>query len=404
MTFILSWRNLWRNRYRTFITVSSISFAVILAVLMQSLRAGIFDNLVKNVVSFYAGYLQIHKQGYWKEKTLENAFVLNDSLKNQLLYIEGIESIAPRLESFMLVTGDQLTKGCICIGTEPELENQLTHLADKIVVGEYFKSDDRSILLAEGLAKKLNLRINDTIVLLGQGYQGSMAAGKYPIKGLVHFGSPDLNAGMIFLPLRLAQELLSAENIITTLVLNINNPEKVKQIQNQIKSTINSNYEVMSWDEMLPEISNHIKADTVSMSIFSGFLYFIIGFGIFGTILMMTMERKQEFGMLIAIGMKKIKLGIVLLQETILISLIGILCGIFLSYPIVIYLNRNPIKLSGKLSKAYEQFGFEPLFPTSIDFQIIVNQAISVLLLSFLLGLYPLWHIKSLNPVHAMKR
>ncbi len=400
----LSWRNLWRNKTRSLITVTSISFAVLLAVLMQSFQKGVFDHLVKNVVSFYTGYIQVHKSGYWKEKILDNGFLLNDSFQNKITRLPGVKGIVPRLESFMLVSGGSFTKGCMVVGTVPALENQLTGLQEKITAGKYLEANDRSVIIAEGLAGKLKLKTDDTLIILGQGYQGSMAAGKYPIKGLIHFGSPELNDGFVYMPLQLAQELLSAENLLTSIVLDISDPLQMESIQNNIISLSGEGYETMNWKELLPEISNHIKADGASLSIFTGILYFIIGFGIFGTILMMSVERKQEFGMLIAIGMKKVKLSLMLIQETLLISLIGVLIGILLSLPLILYLHLNPIRLGGQIAKVYEQFGFEPYFPTSIEPGIFLQQSTFVLIIAALLGLYPLWYIHKLNPVQAMKR
>jgi ABC-type lipoprotein release transport system permease subunit len=386
------------------ITLTSVSFAVLLAIFMQSLQKGIFDNLVKNVVSFYSGYVQIHKSGYWKEQILDNGFVLPDTLKKNIRTTPGIIGVVPRLESFMLVSGSTLTKGCMIVGTDPTEETNLTQLKEKIISGAYLDSNDRSVLLSEGLAKKLKLNPNDTLIIIGQGYQGSMAAGKYPVKGLVHFGSPELNEGLVYMPLSLAQELLSAEQLLTSVALNINNPLQLKTIQNQIAKLTGETFEVMNWEEMMPEISTHIKADGVSLSIFTGFLYLIIGFGIFGTILMMTIERKQEFGMLIAIGMKKVKIANMLIQETIFISLLGVLVGIMISLPAVIYFNFKPLSLGGKVAEMYEKFGFEPVFPAALDAQIFLNQSIIVLVLAAVIGVYPLWYVRSLNPIEAMKR
>jgi putative ABC transport system permease protein len=166
------WRNLWRNRRRTLITMASITFAVLLAILMQSLQKGIFDNLVKNVVSFYHGYVQIHKKGYWNEQVLDNSFAMNDSLVNELKKNKHISEVVPRIETFVLASESNITKGCMVVGTEPAKEDYLTHLKSKVIAGEYLQSNDTAALIAEGLAKRLNISLNDTVVLLGQGYQG----------------------------------------------------------------------------------------------------------------------------------------------------------------------------------------------------------------------------------------
>lgn len=400
----LTWRNLWRNRRRSFITMASVSFAVLLAILMQSFQKGIFDNLIKNVVSFYYGYVQVHKKGYWDERIIDNSFFVNDSLLNQFKQNAHVHEVVPRLETFVLGSVGNTTKGCMLIGTDAEKENNLSGLKNKIVSGSYFKNDESAAMVAEGLANRLGIKTNDTIVILGQGYQETMAAGKYPVKGIVHFGSPDLNDRVMYLPLSTAQSLLNADKLITSLAFAIDNPENMELIQKDIMAVAGNEYEVMNWQELMPEIANHIKADGASFYIFNGILYIIIAFGIFGTVLMMTTERRYEFGMLIAVGMKKIKLGTMLLTETILITVLGVVFGSLLSLPIILYFNNNPIRISGQVADIYERFGFEALFPTAVHPPIFITQSLIVLVIAFIIGLYPLWHISKLNPVTAMKK
>lgn len=400
----LTWRNLWRNRRRTIITMASVTFAVLLAVLMQSFQKGIFGNLVKNVVGLHYGYIQLHKKGYWDEKIIDNSFILNDSLVNSLKQNPHITEIVPRLETFVLVSVGNTTKGCMLIGTNVEKENNMTGLKDKLIDGSYFKNDEPAALIAEGLAERLNIKVHDTIVILGQGYQGTMAAGKYLIKGIVHFGSPELNNNALYLPITVAQTLLNADNLVTSVAFAIDEPGKMKAIQQDLILKTSREYEVMNWEEMMPEIANHIRADGSSFNIFNGILYLIIAFGIFGTILMMTTERRYEFGMLIAIGMKKMRLSVMLLTETVMITLSGVILGLLISLPIILYFNKRPIRLSGSMAEIYERFGFEALFPTAVYPPAFINQSLIVLVIAFIVGLYPLWHIHKLDPVTAMKK
>lgn len=404
MILKLIWRNLWRNSRRTLITMASIAFAVLFAVLMKSFQDGVFNNLIKNVVGYYSGYIQIHQNGYWNEQVLDNSFTLKNSLTAQLQQNPQIQEIVPRLETFVLVSKGNTTKGCMLVGTDAVKENNLTQLKNKITNGRYFENNEEAVLLAEGLAKRLDVSVNDTIVLFGQGFHGVMAAGKYQIKGIVHLASPAMNDAFVYLPLAATQYFLSAENRLTSVSLGIDNPDKTDAITQNLKATVGKQYEVMSWEELIPEISNHIKADAISFYIFSGILYLIIGFGLFGTVLMMTAERKYEFGMLIAIGMKKSKLELVLMGEIVLITFFGVLLGILLSMPLVIYLKEKPIRFGGETAKVYEQFGFEPLFPTNFDPNIFMNQSLIVLTMALIIGLYPLWHVKGLDPVKAMKK
>ena len=403
MTGKLTWRNLWRNKRRTIITMASISFAVVLAIVIKSLQDGVFDNLIKNVVGFYSGYIQVHKKGYQDEQVLENSFVFSDSLIRRIQR-PYVTTVVPRLEAFALASAGNETKGCMVVGTDPAKEDQLTSLRNKLLIGTYFSSNENVALVAQGLAKRLNLSVNDTIVLLGQGYQGAVAAGKYVIKGIVKFGQPQLNDGLVYLPLGAAQQFLSAENIVTSLALGIDNAENLDAIQRSIASSMGNDYEVMTWKQMMPDIENHIKADAAGFYVWTGILYIIIAFGIFGTILMMTAERKYEFGMLIAIGMKKIKLGRMLVAETILISVCGTLTGMILSIPVVLYLRESPIHFTGDRAKAYENFGFEAIFPATVSGSIFLSQALVVLIIALLIGVYPIWNVTRLNPVSALRK
>lgn len=404
MILKLIWRNLWRNSRRTLITMASIAFAVLFAILMKSLQDGVFNNLIKNVVRYYSGYVQIHQKGYWDEQVLDNCFEMENVLTNKLQQNSQIKEIVPRLETFVLISKENTSKGCMLVGTDAVKENNLTQLKSKLVNGSYFNNNEASVILAEGLAKRINAKINDTIVLFGQGFHGAMAAGKYRVKGIVHLALPALNDTFVYLPLAATQYFLGAENRLTSISLGIDNPKNGNTVVKNLKTTIGPKYEVMSWQEMMPEIDNHIKADGFSFYIFSGILYLIIGFGLFGTILMMTLERTREFGMLIAIGMKKNKLKLILLGETFLITLLGVVLGILLSLPSVLYLQEKPIRFSGEIAKAYEQFGFEAIFPTEFNPVIFINQSLVVLCMATLIGLYPLWFVNGLNPVKAMKK
>lgn len=400
----LAWKNLWRNKQRTLITIAAVFFAVILATVVSSLQKGVFDNLIKNLVSFYSGYLQVHQKGYWNEQTLENTFAQNLATEQEIRKDPEVTGIAPRLESFALAASDELSKGCFVVGIVPEEEDKITHLKEKVVRGRYLQAGDQAVLLSEGLARKLNLKTGDTLVLIGQGYHGAMAAGKFPVKGLIRFGSPELNNRTVFLALNAARTFYSAENQLSAYILSISKPDKLGQITQRLRQLLGNRYEVMSWEEMMPDVKQHIQTDTASMLIISAVLYLLICFGIFGTLLMMMVERRFELGMLVAIGMKKARLCLLIVAESAFTVLTGCLLGILVSIPVVVYLRLHPITFSGRMAEIYERFGFEPVFPAATDPEIFLNQALAILLLALILSLYPVYHVLRLDPVKAMKR
>lgn len=399
----MGWKNLWRNKYRTLITIAAVFFAVILATVVNSLQKGVFDNLIKNVVGFYTGYIQVHSIGYWDEQVLENSFRKDSDAEKSILKEAGVTGIAPRLESFALAASEQFTKGCLVIGISPLDEDKVTQLKAKIIQGSYLQNTDKEVIIAEGLANRLKLQLNDTLILIGQGYHGTTAAGKFRIKGILKFGSPDLNSKTIFMPLLLAQELYSAENQLTSYVVSISNPDRLDVIADSIRKLLHKNYEVMTWEQMMPDVIQHINTDKASMSIIIGILYLLISLGIFGTLLMMMVERKFEIGMLIAIGMKKVKLCLLVLAECILTIFTGCLLGLLISIPIVFYLNRHPISFGQDVAKVYEKFGFEAIFPAAFNLDVFLQQALIVLIIGLILSLYPVINILRTNPIKAMR-
>jgi ABC-type lipoprotein release transport system permease subunit len=195
----------------------------------------------------------------------------------------NIRVLAPRLEGFALASSEALTKGCLIIGVDPALENDITGLKARLVTGIYLNNGDTGVMIAEGLAKRLNISLQDTVVLIGQGYHGATAAGKYPVKGVLRFGSPQLNDKLLYMPLPVAQEFFSAQQFITSYVLSLHSDNDLNQTAKQVSKQIGDQYEVMTWEELLPDIKQHIQTDSNNMKVVQGVLYLLIFFGIFST-------------------------------------------------------------------------------------------------------------------------
>jgi ABC-type lipoprotein release transport system permease subunit len=407
MLLKLAWRNIWRNKRRTFITAASVAFAVFFATLMESIQRGAWDHMLNNVVNFYYGYAQVHGEGYWEDQSLDESLAWSPGLEKQLLSVAGVKGATARLESFALAASDQLTNGVLLVGTDPAAEDQLTALSKRIINGAYWSGESTYALVAEGVAERLELGLGDTIVVLSQGYHGVNAAGKYAIGGILSFGSPELNKRMVYLPLKRAETLFGAEGRATSVALRIEDKEELPAVMMALTAALDtSKYEVMGWQEMLPELLEARTLDAAGNQVVLFILYLIITFGIIGTILMMTRERSYEFGVLIGIGMHRWQLGMTVWLEIVFMGFLGTLTGMLLAFPLVYYLVLNPIDLSimgEEAVEAYEKFGMEPILPAIIDPVIFGVQALLVLAITTLLALYPWMMIRKLEPIKAMR-
>ncbi|MGN6249086.1 MAG: ABC transporter permease, partial [Ginsengibacter sp.] len=283
-------------------------------------------------------------------------------------------------------------------------EDQMNHLSEKMKSGKYLKLNEQGILIGDGLAKYLQLGRGDTLVLLGQGFHGMTAAGKYEIQGIFHFPIDQINNTVVYLSLPESQKLFAAEGRITSLSMMLKKPDQLDKTMKSLKASIDSTMEVMEWQKMNKSLVQEIQGDNAGGIIMLAILYLVVALGVFGTILMMTIERKKEFAVMIAIGMKRIKLMAIVFLETLFIGCLGIIGGSFIILPVVCYFHNNPIKLSGAAAAAYQQFGIEAALPTAMNASIFINQGITVLCIALVSAFYPLWYVGRLPLLENLKQ
>jgi ABC-type lipoprotein release transport system permease subunit len=399
----LAWRNLWRNKRRTLIAAASVFFAVILALLMRSMQTGYYNYMIDSSVRTYTGYIQVHGKDYWEKRSLEESMILDEEKISSINNVKGVSLAVKRLETFALLAHEKITKVAQVIGVDPESENKLTFLKEKLIEGRFPSDSSQGILLGEGLADLLNAGVGDSVLIYGQGYHGVTAAELIPVLGIVKFTLPELNKSFSYLSIPHAQWVFSAQERITSLSIMIDNPKELDNVNEEIKNLFNEDYEVMTWQELSPDLVQAIQIDNAQGIIMLGILYLVIAFGVFGTIMMMTAERVKEFGILISVGMKKSRLFLVTTLETIFISFIGVLAGVIISLPIILYLVENPIPLTGEYAEAILAWGFEPILPFAIYPGMFFAQIWTVLAIALLSGLYPINFIRKLKPVEAQR-
>lgn len=404
MYLSLAWRNIWRNKRRSLITILSITFAVLLACIMRSLQLGSYARMIETSVRFYTGYIQIHKHGYWADRIIDNTFTLDSSVLQTVRGTSGVTRVVPRLESFALAAYENKSKGALLTGIDPENENELTRLREKLTNGEYLNANDEGILLGEGLAHYLNAAVGDTITLIGQGYHGASAAGLFVVRGLVKFPLPQQNDQVAYVTLSKAQWFYAADQQATALSLLIDHPDNTNAITGSLRSQLDTTrFEIMAWEELLPELVQSIELDNVSGKVMLWILYIVIGFGMFGTYLMMTAERQYEFSVMIAVGMRRWRLQGIVFLEILLMTIVGVVTGIALSLPILTWFYHHPIRFADEAAKAIETFGVEAVYSFSLDPVIFTNQAYAIFIMAIILSAYPIQKIQRLNVVESMR-
>lgn len=399
----IAWRNLWRNRRRTLITTASVFFGVLLAVMMSSMQEGSYSNMIDNIVKFYSGYIQVHHEDYWENKTIDNAAQPTPELLKQIEDVNGVNFLTPRFESFALASSEQVTQPVMIIGIEPDTEEKLTRLSRWVRSGSFLADQDDGILLTSELARHLGMASGDTLALLSQGYFGNTVAAKFPVRGIIALPSPEMNKQFAYLSLPTAQNFYSAEGMITSLTVMVSDYSQVKPALKELNQVLSPPWSAMSWDQMQPEMLQMIESDRAGGIVMVGILYMIIAFGILGTLMMMMAERKKELGVMVAVGMQKTRLAIILFWETFYIGMIGTLAGLLVSIPIIATMMNNPIPLTGDAAQVMIDMGIEPLVFFSGMPKIFVNQVLIVFSFTLVLSLYPVIGALRLKIIRALR-
>lgn len=280
------------------------------------------------------------------------------------------------------------------------------------VKNEYIKMGEQGALLGAGLASYLGLSKGDTIVLLSQGYHGTTAAGKYVIVGIISLPAPEIENRVVYLPIDVCQTLFAAEGMLTSLALEIKKTDDsdiaktISRLDASLKESISdqeSGFRVLGWRELNKAVVQQMEADNVGGMIMVVILYLVIAFGVFGTVLMMTSERRREFAVVVAIGMQKVKLARVMVYEMIYIGLIGIVVGVMAATPLILHLYHNPIKLSGEMAKMMEDYGFDMLFKAQMIDSYYLWQSLVVAIIVMVSVLYPVKQILGLKEIKGLR-
>lgn len=399
----LAWRNIWRNKGRSIITIAATMFCVIFAVVLRSFQVGVWEHMVDDIVANNFGYLQIHQKGFWGEQSLDLSMDEAALPMDEWTQVEGVRSMVRRLESFSLVSTELSNRGSLVLGIEPENELPGLQLQDQIVEGQVFAPSSDQVVVSEGLAEFLKVSVGDSLMFLSQGYRGASAYGQFMVSGIAKISNPELNKQLVLMPLQTAQWMYNGMGLLTSAVVDLEPGADHKEVKAQLLPLMGEELELLEWEELFPELIQTIEADMAGGQIFITILYFIISFVLLGTVIMMVSEREREFGILVSIGMRKTKLALVTVLENLMLTLGGAFVGMAIVKPVQFYFKYNPIDLSGQMKEAIEQFDFEPKLYTTTSFIINLNHGAIVFVIGVLVSIYAVWKIMKLEPVKSMR-
>jgi putative ABC transport system permease protein len=398
----MAWRNIWRNTRRTLITIFAVIFAVTIAVFSWCIALGEHEQMINDALKLFPGHIQVHAKGYWNDKTIYNSFEPPADLIAALSADERVSAVTTRLSVDSLISSDTNTSGVVLVGMDPATE--FSSVKEKVIKGKFLTPGDTgAIVIGESLANNLNVSIGDQLVILTQAYDGSIGAQIFTVSGIFKGGSMEFDRGMALVNIEAAQYLLSMPGLVTELTVMLKQERDTDKVVRAIKDRLDpKTYEVMPWQTLIPDLVQFVELDNLFGYIYYFMILIVVIFGIMNTILMAVMERYREFGVMMALGTKPKQIIWLILSESAMIALVGILIGNILGFAVSYYYTQVPIDLSA-YSQSMESFGINPLLYARIYPFVFYVTDLIILAATLLSAVYPAVKASRLSPVRALR-
>lgn len=405
MLLSLALRNIWRNKRRTLLTLSAMVVSSALLVLALGVFSGMLDDMLASATEQYRGHLVISRSGYQQDHEMYAAFAPDAAWLAALRNTPRILGVSPRLRGFGLLSHRQSTYPAELLGVRPDLERQVTNLAGHLTAGRYPPRDSADgALIGSGLAQKLGVGPGDELVFVTQAADGSIGNDLLTVTGVFTTGDTGHDNRLALVPLPWLQRVMVLPDQVHELALRIRRPLEAGQLAQSLAPTLPDGLTATAWSTLMPELQEAVASFDASRLIVAVILYLATGLGILNTFYMSVMERTREFGVLMAIGMRRWRVRMLVLTETLLMGALSLAVGCGLGGLMTIYMQRVGIDLSGRLGPiTYAGSTILPRLHAVHEPGNYLVPAIMLLAVAVLAGWLPARRAANLQPAEALR-
>lgn len=403
-TATLAWRNLWRHGRRTWLTVAAMIFCNALLVFLISFQLGSYSMMIDGNLGVLTGHLQVQHKDYNQEPKMRLSVPNGVELAQTLRDKTGIESIAARGLAFALASSEERSFGIQIMGVQPAFEPLISTLPGLVKEGRYLADDTSDeIVIGLVLARNLKIGLGDELTFLGSGRDASFAAGIATVVGILDSGMSQMDRTIAQIPLGYFQSIFTMDGEVHAIVVNAYTLDAVAPLKSQLQSELgDTTLSVLDWDELQPGLKQAIQADMFSAFVMYAVLIVLVAFSVLNTQLMSVLERTREFGVMMALGLHPGGLARLVLLETAVMSLIGLVLGCVLGAIITAYFQINGLYIPG-MEEAMDKYNLPGrLYPQLSAISLFAGPCI-VFLGGMLAVIYPSLRLYTLQPVTAMR-
>ncbi len=400
----LAWRNLLRNKRRTFIAGTAIGIGLAALIFYDGMMIGMENNMIGTATSSFMGEAQIHADDFLETQDVELTIRNFAEVASNLEKEEIVEAFTPRAMAFSMLSSAGNVSAVQLYGVVPESEALLSKIDDAISEGEFFSGDSkRDIVIGSKLAELLEVQIGDRVVATAsQAETGELSQELFRVSGIYTFGDRALDGGLAFVRLPVAQEMLGIDGDVHEIAIKFTDIQlsRVDTLAFWEKYSEGGN-EAKSWTKLFPQLEAVFEMSEMAKGIVGMILFAIVALGIINTLFMSLHERMFEFGVIKAIGTRPFKIAQLIIFEAAFLSIISIVIGSAISLAVNSYVGHVGLDYRGMefLGTTVQEL----IYPV-MNVEQYITYPIWVFILTSIVGIYPAVHAARLKPADAMRR
>lgn len=404
----LGWRNIWRSKLRSLVVIFSIIIGVWGGLLILGIMYGLNNQRMDIAINGYIGNVQIHNEIFLDDYAIKHVINNIDKYENFLSKDSRVKAYSKRIVLSGMLSNSNGSSGIQVLGVNPSSEKNVTKIYSKLIEGEYFKSKkNNTILVGKKIADKLNLKLKSKVVITFQDEKNNLVSLLFRVEGIFRSGNSMFDESNVYVKNQSIRDnlvnFIGFHEMPIVIYENIEDSslDLTDALKKDLKKIDNTNI-IQSWDDIAVELA-------YANRMISAFLYFFmlivisgLSFGIINTMLMAVLERKRELGMLMCIGMTRLKIFLMISIETLFLALIALPFGLIFSYFMINYFSVNGIDLS-IVAAGLENFGIGTMLYLKLPLNYYYEIGLMIIVITIISSVFPSIRALKINPVEASK-
>jgi ABC-type lipoprotein release transport system permease subunit len=402
-SFIFAKRNLKANKKRSAITIILSTVSTALLVFATAFWDGSHNQMIRNAVEIYPGYLQVTQKDFRENPSYDNLIFDAGCIAKILAGIKTIDTFAPRFESFVLYSSADRSVGGMLTGIVPDREKKLSRLASSLKKGRYLTNEDTNgVYMGSELAKRLHVDVGDTLSFVGNGADYSFAADNLVVIGTFTTGLFDFDADSAFLNKPYFDEIMAGTNLATHFIVLPKRPQEAEALAARLRQELPPEVKAESWQETMSGLVEAMEVDSIFGYITLGIIFIVIFFVIMIYTLLSVYARIREIGILRAIGTTPNQVLAMLLSESVILALISVAIGGLIGGSLAYYFTMHPMTLAG-YEEQFKQYGLAAsTMPAEFNPAHIIRDMGIMFCLCIASTLYPIFKVNRFRPIEAI--